>query len=580
MTRSNPSRLFTARKVATAVVSTAALTAVLLGGSAPAFSATTAVTAGDSFNRTVTSGWGTADTGGAWSSTGGQTRTNGSSGNLDIKNGQGISNSLTGFSARTADLQVAFSINKLPVGGDMYLYVTPRKVGNSEYLAKIKFSANGAVRLDATRIVNGVESTLKSYNAGFVAKAGATVNVKVSLSGLDKTTINAAIWAGGTPVPGTQLSVADTTAALQTSGTVALGGYVSANATNAPITIRYDNLKVTGTTGTGTVTPPTVQPPTVQPPKPGLDDSRDKLSYGSYKPSATTTGVPAGKVLKPYNTSGADLIITQDGTVLDGLEIFGDIKVRAANVTIKNSRLHGGTAIPKSNTGIIDANDARVKNLVVQDSTLLPQRPSYYRDGIVGHDYSALRNHITKTNDGLGIFNRPAGPAAANVNAKGNYIHGLTFWSNDPAHTDGSHNDGIQVQGGENIHIQGNTIVGDVVAGSGSAQPVRGGYGTTAMLLQQNVAKLKNVVVESNYVDAGLTSITVDSTSNKQTSVQLTLRNNFLGRNQYAWDGAKYQIRIINRAATTVTGLETNKFADNLTPLVEGTNKGIYYTNK
>ncbi|MEO8219709.1 MAG: hypothetical protein ABI563_02840, partial [Specibacter sp.] len=147
MTRSNPSRLFTARKVATAVVSTAALTAVLLGGSAPAFSATTAVTAGDSFNRTVTSGWGTADTGGAWSTPAGTSRANGSSGNLDIKNGQGFANSLNGFSARTAELQVAFSLNKLPVGGDVYMHVTPRKVGNSEYRAKIKVGANGAVRL-------------------------------------------------------------------------------------------------------------------------------------------------------------------------------------------------------------------------------------------------------------------------------------------------------------------------------------------------------------------------------------------------------------------------------------------------
>lgn len=580
MLRSNPSRLFTARKVATAVASTAALTAVLLSGTTPAFSATTAVSAGDSFNRTVTSGWGTADTGGAWSTPAGTSRANGSSGNLDIKNGQGFANSLTGFSARTADLQVAFSLNKLPVAGDVYMHITPRKVGNNEYRAKVKVSPNGAVRLDATRIVNGVETTLKSYVAGFVAKAGATMNVKIALSGLDKTTINAVVWASGTPLPGTQISVADTTAALQTSGTVALGGYVSASATNAPISVRYDNLKVTGSTGTTTVVPPTVQPPTVQPPAPSVDDSRDKLSYGSYKPSTATTGVPAGKVLKPYNTGGAELIITQDGTVLDGLEIYGDIKVRAANVTIKNSRLHGGVAIPKSNTGIVDANDARVKNLVVQDSTLIPQKPSYYRDGIVGHDYSALRNHITKTNDGLGIFNRPAGPAAANVNAKGNYIHGLTYWSNDPAHSDGSHNDGIQVQGGENIHILGNTIVGDVVAGAGSAQPVRGGYGTTAMLLQQNVAKLKNLVVESNYVDSGLTSITVDSTAHKQSSIELTLRNNFLGRSQYAWDGAKYQIRIINRSATNATGLATNKFADNLAPLVEGTNKGIYYTNK
>ncbi|WP_104091160.1 hypothetical protein [Arthrobacter sp. GMC3] len=570
MPRPNPSRLFTARKVATVVVSTAALTTVLFSGTAPAFSATNEVTASDSFTRTTAAGWGTADSGGAWSSPAGESLVNGSSGNLVIKNGQGFSNTLNGFSARTTDLQIAFSLNKLPTAGDMYINITPRQVGTSEYRAKVKVSPDGAVRLDMARILNGVETNLQSNAGGFTAKASSTMNVKISLSGTDKTTIGAVVWASGTPVPSNQINVADSSAALQTSGTVALGGYVGTAATNAPITVRYDNLKVTGNKEAA-ATPPQ---------QPSASDSRDKLVNGQYKPSTTTTGVIAGTALKPYNTSGADLVITQDGTVLDGLEIWGDIKVRAANVTIKNSRLHGGTAIPKSNTGIVDANDARVKNLVVQDSTIIPQRPSYYRDGIVGHDYTALRNHITQTNDGLGIFNRPAGPAAANVVAKGNYIHGLTYWSNDPAHSDGSHNDGIQVQGGENILIAGNQIVGDVVAGAGSAQPVRGAYTTTAMLLQQNVAKLKNVVVEENYIDGGLTSVTVDSTSNKQASVELTLRNNYFGRNQYAWDGAKYQIRIINKAASTVTGLQTNKWADTLAPLTEGTNKGIYYTNK
>src|SRR6478609_6434371 len=72
------------------------------------------------------------------------------------------------------------------------------------------------------------------------------------------------------------------------------------------------------------------------------------LAVGSYRPSAATTGVPAGTVLKPFNSAGADLVITQDGTVLDGLEIYGDIKVRAKNGTIRNSRLHGGPGIPAS----------------------------------------------------------------------------------------------------------------------------------------------------------------------------------------------------------------------------------------
>jgi hypothetical protein len=305
--------------------------------------------------------------------------------------------------------------------------------------------------------------------------------------------------------------------------------------------------------------------------------SRAALALGSYQPSSTTSGVVAGTALKAYNTSGADLVITQDGTVLDGLDIYGDIKVRAKNVTIKNSRLHGGKAVPASNTGIVDANSAAVVNLVVQDSTLIPDSPSYYRDGIVGHDYTARRNHIQGTNDGLGIFNRPGGPAAANVTAEGNYIHGLTFFSKDPAHSDGTHNDGIQVQGGENIRIAGNNIVADSRPGTGSAPNPRGTHAGIGIMLQQNVAKLANVVVDKNWVDDGQTSINIDN--GKYSNITVTVTGNKLGRNQFDFgNGSKYPVRVISRAASTTPGLTTtNRWADNLVLLAEGKTLGIRY---
>ena len=300
------------------------------------------------------------------------------------------------------------------------------------------------------------------------------------------------------------------------------------------------------------------------------------LAVGSYRPSAATTGVPAGTVLKPFNSAGADLVITQDGTVLDGLEIYGDIKVRAKNVTIRNSRLHGGPGIPASNTGIVDATDAGVVNLQVQDNTIIPDRPSYYRDGIVGHDYTARRNHIQGTNDGLGIFNRPGGPPGANVTAEGNYIHSLTFWSNDPAHSDGTHNDGIQVQGGENIRIVGNTIVASATPGRGSGPNPRGDHAGIGIMLQQNVGPLGNVVVEQNWVDDGQTSINIDH--GKYATITVTVAANYLGRNQFDFGrGSKYPVRVINRAASSVPGLATNRWADSLALLGEGTSGGIRF---
>ncbi len=298
------------------------------------------------------------------------------------------------------------------------------------------------------------------------------------------------------------------------------------------------------------------------------------------KPNATNTGAPAGLKLTPYNTSGADLIIDKDNTVLDGLMIYGDIKVRAKNVVIKNSYLRGGKYIPKSNTGIVDANSADVQNLVLENNTITPDQPSYYRDGIVGHEYTATRNHIFHTNDGLGIFNKPGGSTAANVTASGNYIHDLTFWSNDPAHSDGTHNDGIQIQGGENIHLFGNTVVASIVTGAGSAPSPRGTHGGIAIMVQQNVAKLANVVIEKNWVDDGQTSINIDHTAKNYSNITVTVRNNYLGRNQMDFgNGSKYPIRIISQAASVVNGLTTNVWEDTGQNLAVGRDLGIRYNS-
>ena len=320
---------------------------------------------------------------------------------------------------------------------------------------------------------------------------------------------------------------------------------------------------------TATAPAPAATPPPVP---------RSQLAAGSYRPSETTTGVPAGTVLKPFNPAGAELVITQDGTVLDGLEIYGDVKVRARDVTIRNSRLHGGPGIPASNTGIIDATGDGVVNLVVEDNTIIPDRPSYYRDGIVGHDYTARRNHIQGTNDGLGIFNRPGGPPGANVTAEGNYIHSLTFWSNDPAHSDGTHNDGIQVQGGENIRIAGNTIVASARPGRGSGPSPRGPHAGIGIMLQQNVARLGNVVVERNWVDDGQTSINIDH--GKYATITVTVAANYLGHNQFDFgNGSKYPVRVISRAASSVQGLSTNRWADSLNLLAEGAAGGIRFNS-
>ena len=64
----------------------------------------------------------------------------------------------------------------------------------------------------------------------------------------------------------------------------------------------------------------------------------------------------------------------------------------------------------KFNSFAASIEDESVRKLV-EKNTIIPDRPSYYRDGIVGHEFIARKNHISRTNDGIGIFNLDAGLA-------------------------------------------------------------------------------------------------------------------------------------------------------------------------
>lgn len=312
---------------------------------------------------------------------------------------------------------------------------------------------------------------------------------------------------------------------------------------------------------------------------------RDALVPGTYKPNASNTGA-LNTVLPAYNQNGTNtIIITQDNTVLQNLEIFGDIHVQAKNVVIKNCILRGGNFIPTSNSGVINANSAKCFNLTVEDCTIDPIKPSYYRDGIVGHEYTLRRCNIMHTNDGAGAFITSSIGTVCNVNIEACYIHDLTYWYPDPAHTDGTHNDCIQIQGGANIHVIGNTLHGTAVLGAGSGMnPDEPGLFTnyepnmsngSVIIIQNNTTPLVNVVVEKNWLDYGKGGLNMKPGS-------YTFRDNKFGRHwfNYNWDNpgfqvSEYPIRGDDSTVTNVTGLyDSNRWEDDNTLMAGAINGG------
>jgi PKD repeat protein len=205
--------------------------------------------AADTFTRTTTSGLGTADTGGAW-------RTTGSTANYAVSDGVGRITfaapgagpdiSLPAVSSSTTDLTLSLATDKAITGGGLYLRVGARRVaGVGEYRANLRMYSNGSVTLALARTAGSTETVLApAVGLPEVTYAvGDRLLVRVQATGTSPTTVRARVWESGTPEPTTwQVSRTDTTAALQVPGSIGLNTYLSSSVTNAPLRLLVDDL--------------------------------------------------------------------------------------------------------------------------------------------------------------------------------------------------------------------------------------------------------------------------------------------------------------------------------------------------
>lgn len=330
---------------------------------------------------------------------------------------------------------------------------------------------------------------------------------------------------------------------------------------------------------------------------------RNSLVIGTYKPSASTTGVLDGVPLTPYNTGGADLVITTANQIFRNLDIYGNVKVQAPGVQFINCRLRGGTNWPTSATAVVDCRHANARSVptLLEDCTITATRPSYYRDGIMGN-FTARRCDIYNVLDGCGIYNVSSTDGAITT-VEGCWIHDLVYWYPSPTHTDGTHIDCIQIQSGGEIHIFGNNLEGTARLGDDRAyadpdgttypggalsgtnpekptqltQPAGPHINGSGVIVQRNtgVALSNTVIVENNWLRNGGTALNLKDGT-------YVVRNNIIKRSSfYYYSGnPSNQYPIRPTSATTgakVTGLyTTNRYEDNGEILTEA-NLGIRY---
>ena len=216
-------------------------------------SVTSVVTlASDDFTRTLAAGWGSADTGGAWTmSTTARTSVAGEGTMTATAAGQTTSALLQSVSTTDADVQTQLRLSAVPVGGTSGIYASVigrRIVGAGDYRAKYRVLPGGAVRVGLTRLAaDGTETAIAAevVVSGLTYAAGEVLSLRVQVTGTSPTTVRAKAWKAGTPEPvAWSVTTTDLTAALQAPGGVGLVGYLSGSVTNAPLTEYFDAYRV------------------------------------------------------------------------------------------------------------------------------------------------------------------------------------------------------------------------------------------------------------------------------------------------------------------------------------------------
>lgn len=328
--------------------------------------------------------------------------------------------------------------------------------------------------------------------------------------------------------------------------------------------------------------------------------NRDSLVYGTYIPSAATTGVLPGTVLADYNDPTTDVaVIPNNTTLIENKRIYGDIRWnKATDLLIRNCELVGGSNIPATTTAIVDCNPAHTGYLTLTDCTIKAREPRN-RDGIMGHKYRGIRLNVSNVVGALSAFVTTARGTDADVVLLGNWVHDLAYINPDYQngvsgaawHADGSRNDGLQILGGKVITVRGNflDLRASVPHPSNTASNLTrpwlsmtnqtNGYGLIVQETSGNTLD-DTVVVEENYFAGGLAQTYL------RPNLRFIFRNNKHYRNTAVnntgtpgnWPG--FFIRVDQRTGLQVTGLNTSIWQDGPyvgAALDEPRDKGIHY---
>lgn len=200
--------------------------------------------ASDNFERTVTSGWGSADIGGIWTAMFGSSSAasvDGSTGKIATSPENTRYMALRNVSVQDSESSVQFSLIAPPANGHSYVGISARQNATQKYDSSVWMRNDGSIWILAEQ--SGTLLTSKVLS-GMTWTNGDVFNFKTRVTGSNPTTIEAKIWKEGSTEPTNwQLSTTDSTSGLQGEGYASLYLSRSGSATQ-PTTVSFDNFRL------------------------------------------------------------------------------------------------------------------------------------------------------------------------------------------------------------------------------------------------------------------------------------------------------------------------------------------------
>jgi len=199
----------------------------------------------DTFTRSASSSWGTANVGGTWTNTGGAAADYSVTGSVGAHSLTSVSvNRHSVIPAPSADVDVLVDVatSALATGGSQYVGALARHADvNNHYYARATFQTTQGIQIVLQKKVGGVQTDMATVTTPYTHAAATFFRIRFQVTG---STLNAKVWpVGGLEPTAWQATVTDT--ALTAAGSVGVRSILDAANTNTlPVTASFDNFAV------------------------------------------------------------------------------------------------------------------------------------------------------------------------------------------------------------------------------------------------------------------------------------------------------------------------------------------------